>query len=73
MGKGTVRAVVCGGNHTMFVREDGSVWATGYNVHGQLGLGHTTNQSTPVEVTAAGKGTVRAVVCGWVHTTFLQE
>eukprot|EP00935_MAST-01C_sp_MAST-1C-sp1_P001570 g1570.t1 len=71
MGK-TVRAVVCGDYHTMFVREDGSVWATGYNHKGQLGLGHERNQSTPVEVTAVGK-TVRAVVCGAYHTMFVRE
>ena len=58
--------------YTMFVRKDGSVWATGFNHFGQLGLGHTTDVSTPVEVTAIGK-TVRSVSCGHSHTVFLQQ
>ena len=67
-----VRAVACGEDHTMFLREDGSVWATGYNLYGQLGLGHKTDQNTPVEVTAVGK-TVQVVSCGAYHTMFLRE
>jgi alpha-tubulin suppressor-like RCC1 family protein len=33
--------------HTLFLADDGSLYACGYNGYGQLGIGNTTNQSTP--------------------------
>jgi alpha-tubulin suppressor-like RCC1 family protein len=33
--------------HTLFLADDGSLYACGYNANGQLGIGNTTNQSTP--------------------------
>jgi alpha-tubulin suppressor-like RCC1 family protein len=33
--------------HTLFLADDGRLYACGYNQHGQLGIGNTTNQSTP--------------------------
>lgn len=33
--------------HTLFLADDGSLYACGYNSNGQLGIGNTTNQSTP--------------------------
>jgi alpha-tubulin suppressor-like RCC1 family protein len=33
--------------HTLFLADDGSLYACGYNLYGQLGIGSTTNQSTP--------------------------
>ncbi|CAK7240342.1 MAG: hypothetical protein STHCBS139747_001781 [Sporothrix thermara] len=37
---GLVRHVACGTDHTIFVSRDGSVYTTGFNAQGQLGLGH---------------------------------
>ena len=34
----------------MYLKSDGSVWATGENSKGQLGDGTTTNRSNPVQV-----------------------
>ncbi|THF73413.1 RCC1 domain-containing protein [Cohnella fermenti] len=39
-----------GYDHTLLVKLDGSVWATGSNTYGQLGDGTTTNQSELVRV-----------------------
>ncbi len=44
-----------GDAHTMFVksnqqRTETSLWATGSNIRGQLGLGNTTSRSTPIRV-----------------------
>jgi RHS repeat-associated protein len=36
--------------HSAALKSDGTVWTWGYNKHGQLGLGNTTNQTTPHQV-----------------------
>ena len=36
---------VCGSNHNLFLDADGKVYSTGYNIFGQLGLAHCTNQN----------------------------
>ncbi len=42
------------GRHSSFaIKKDGTLWAWGYNRRGQLGLGNTTNQSSPVKVGTA--------------------
>ncbi len=38
------------GNSGLALKTNGSLWAWGDNNRGQLGLGHTTNQTTPVQV-----------------------
>jgi RHS repeat-associated protein len=41
-----------GASHSVVLRSDGSVWATGANADGQLGNGTTTASETPVEVSS---------------------
>ena len=36
---------VCGGSQNLFLDCEGNVFSVGFNVHGQLGLGHNTNQN----------------------------
>ena len=52
--------VVVGNNHTLGLLSDGSLWAWGYNVFGQLGQGDTINQATPVQIA----GTWRSIGAG---------
>jgi YD repeat-containing protein len=47
--------VSTGGQATMAVKTDGTLWTWGYNRCGRLGTGTTTDQSSPV--TTAGAGT----------------
>ncbi|HNW41357.1 MAG TPA: hypothetical protein PKN08_05585, partial [Opitutaceae bacterium] len=54
-----VASVSVGDDYTLFVKTDGSLWATGNNYHGQLGDGTTTDRSTPVQV-ATGVASVAA-------------
>jgi alpha-tubulin suppressor-like RCC1 family protein len=40
----------CGASHVLAHKPDGTLWSWGYNEFGQLGLGTTTNQSTPTQI-----------------------
>jgi alpha-tubulin suppressor-like RCC1 family protein len=64
-----VVAVAAGGNHSLFVASDGSLWAVGYNNYGQLGNGNTVNQSTPVVVAS----NVVGVAAGGSHSLFVKS
>jgi uncharacterized repeat protein (TIGR03803 family) len=62
--------VVSGGYHVLARKQDGTLWAWGYNFYGQLGDGTTTNRSTPVQI---GTNTSWArVSAGWHHTVATQ-
>jgi len=39
-------------NNTLAIKTDGTLWTWGYNNHGQLGLGNTTNYSSPKQIGA---------------------
>jgi alpha-tubulin suppressor-like RCC1 family protein len=66
-----VASIACGYSHTVFVKGDKTVWATGCNATGQLGLGHTNQQNSPVQVAAVGND-VTSVACGNQHTIFVK-
>jgi alpha-tubulin suppressor-like RCC1 family protein len=44
--------VSAGGNHSMAIKTDGTLWSWGNNQYGALGLGNTTNYSSPKQVGA---------------------
>ena len=46
-----IKQVYCGENHTLILKNDGTLWSTGLNNCGQLGLGDTGNRSTFTQVT----------------------
>jgi alpha-tubulin suppressor-like RCC1 family protein len=48
-----VTAIAAGGplGHSLALKNDGTVWAWGYNDVGQLGNGNRTFSTTPVQVT----------------------
>ena len=52
--------VAAGWEHTLAVREDGTVWAWGTNTNGQLGNGTTVRSFLPVQVT--GLAGAKAVI-----------
>ena len=45
-----VRYVSNGGSHMMIIRNDNSLWAMGWNEHGQLGDGTTEHRLEPVHI-----------------------
>jgi alpha-tubulin suppressor-like RCC1 family protein len=42
--------VAAGSSHSLALKNDGTVWAWGYNTSQQLGDGTTTQRTTPVQV-----------------------
>ncbi|AEC02727.1 fimbrillin family protein [Parasphaerochaeta coccoides] len=67
-----VAAVSAGSHHTMILKKDGTLWATGENKAGQLGVGDNTDRSTPVQVSSMGSD-VAAVSAGGRHTMILKK
>jgi alpha-tubulin suppressor-like RCC1 family protein len=59
-----------GGAHSLILKSDGTVWATGGNQYGQLGDGTTTNRSTPVQ---ANITSVVYVAAGKHHSLALKS
>ena len=53
----------------MMLKQDGSLWATGYNGFGQLGDGTTTDRKNFVQVSES----VKAVAAGRYHTMMLKQ
>ena len=47
---GVVIAIAAGANHSLALKSDGTIWAWGYNAHGELGNNSTVNSSVPVQV-----------------------
>jgi alpha-tubulin suppressor-like RCC1 family protein len=72
---GTVRTynpfgnIFCmGAYHSLYVKTDGTLWASGYNYFGELGDGTNVNHYAPEQV-ATG---VAAVAAGYYHSLFLK-
>jgi alpha-tubulin suppressor-like RCC1 family protein/subtilisin family serine protease len=66
-----VVAVAGGVNHSLAVKDDGTVWAWGDNNYGKLGDGTGINRSTPVQV--SGLSGVKDVAGGWQHSLALKD
>lgn len=71
-----VIAIASGAFHSIALKNDGTVWAWGMNISGQLGNNSTTNSSTPVQVLGLG-GTgllagVSAIQSGTYHSLALR-
>lgn len=61
------RVQVAGGaEHTLILKADGTVWACGVNVDGQLGDGTTTTRTKPVKITSLSG--VISIAAGQYHS-----
>ncbi|WP_375759488.1 Ig-like domain-containing protein [Corallococcus exercitus] len=63
--------LAAGDHHTLALKQDGTVWAWGSNVSGQLGDGAATSRLTPVQV--PGLASVAALTAGGAHTLALKQ
>ena len=66
----TVTSVSVGQFHTLFVKSDGSLWAMGQNLNGQLGNGTYDSINVPQEIVPTGVVTASA---GGLHSLFLKS
>ena len=59
-------------NHTLMLKNDGTLWGCGRNADGQLGWGDTIDRST---FTLIGINTndIKSVSCGSYHTIILKN
>ncbi|WP_165972067.1 S-layer homology domain-containing protein [Paenibacillus piri] len=63
--------VAGGGDHTVALKSDGTVWAWGNNYSGKLGDGSNINRASPVQV--SGLCGVVAITAGWWHNAALKN
>ena len=47
---GNVIAVAAAGDHSLFIKSDGSLWGMGYNGSGELGVGDYFSRTVPVRI-----------------------
>ncbi|KAF5898051.1 putative E3 ubiquitin-protein ligase HERC3, partial [Clarias magur] len=66
-----LKEVACGGQHSLFLMHDGSVYTCGSNSHGQLG--HERSGGKPELVGALDAQKIAGVACGRAHSLALSE
>ena len=64
-----VKSVYAGGDHTVFLLNDGTVYVCGDNTYGQLGIGNNTNQTYAIQI--QNLINVKSISAGTYHTMFL--
>ena len=65
--------IKCGGEHTIFLSNNGRVYACGHGYYGQLGLGNNKNVKSPILVHSLSNKNVLEIAAGWSHTLVLTE
>jgi alpha-tubulin suppressor-like RCC1 family protein len=69
-GMSDVTSIAGGFRHSLFVKDDSTVWASGYNAQGQLGDGTNIDKLTPVQISSLN-GIVQ-VSGGQQHSLYLK-
>jgi alpha-tubulin suppressor-like RCC1 family protein len=79
-GLSDIDAIACGYSHRLAIKNDGTVWAWGYGLRGQLGVGERTSGgragSGPNSIDAAqvpGLPAIKAVAGGLLHSLAVDE
>jgi ELWxxDGT repeat protein len=68
---GGIVAIAGGSDHTLALKSDGTVWAWGLNLYGQLGDGTTTERHNPVAV--SGLSGIIAIASGENHSLAIKS
>ncbi|MEP7170892.1 MAG: RCC1 repeat-containing protein, partial [Bacteroidota bacterium] len=69
----SVIAIAGGGEHSLFVKNDSTVWACGDNVFGELGIGTSDNNPHYIPVQVNSLTGIIAVESGWSHNLYLKN
>lgn len=73
-GLSNVKTVAAGSDHSLALKYDGTVWAWGSGLAGQLGDGNNTNSQTPVRALGGLDGTfATAIAIGQLHSLALDN
>ena len=67
-----IKQVYCGYQHTLILKNDGTLWGTGSNIGGQLGLGDKTDRKTFTQITA-NTDNIKEIYCGVNHNLILKN
>jgi alpha-tubulin suppressor-like RCC1 family protein len=65
-----ITAIAAGGDESLFLKSNGSLWAMGWNIDGQLGDGTYNNTNQPEQIVASN---VTAIAAGLAHSLFLKS
>jgi alpha-tubulin suppressor-like RCC1 family protein len=65
-----VTSIAAGEDHSLLLKNDGSLWSMGENINGQLGDGTTTNSNQPKQIISSN---VTAIAAGARHSLFLKN
>lgn len=68
-----VVAVAAGLNHSLALKDDGSVWSWGQNASGQLGTNTTADAKQAAQLTALAGQSITAIVSGHNHSLALRS
>jgi alpha-tubulin suppressor-like RCC1 family protein/ElaB/YqjD/DUF883 family membrane-anchored ribosome-binding protein len=68
-----IKQISAGGNHTVVLLENGTAWATGYNVYGQLGIGSFDSPFLTLQPMTDNNSDIVAVSAGNAFTVVLKS
>lgn len=66
-----IKAIAASSTHSLFLKNDGTVWASGVNKYGGLGDNTNTSKSTPGMI--AGLSEIKAIAAGDYYSLFLKD
>ena len=58
--------------HSLILKNDGTLWGTGQNAYGQLGLGDTTDRNTFTQITTNADD-IKEIYCGENYAFILEN
>ena len=71
MNDNTITQISCGGEHTLMLKQNGSLFGFGNNEYGQLGTGNNENQNEPKLILKDIE--ISQIHCGSFHSIFLRQ
>ena len=67
-----IKSICCGNGHTVILKNDGTLWGSGWNSDGQLGLGDTSNRYTFTQITT-NTNDIKSIYNGYNRTFILKN